>query len=60
MTIGTILLTKRDIKCLTGYCLKDEPVYVIRLRENNLIDVLSIRNQLVFKVPISLFTIIKV
>ena len=52
--IGSLAFLKRDITCLTGFCLKNEPVQIIRKRDNNLYDAVNLRNQLLFKIPQSM------
>ena len=53
IAINEIRVVTHNISCLTGYVLKGEPVQVIRIRDNNFIDVVNLRNQLIFKVPLS-------
>jgi hypothetical protein len=53
--IGMILQSKGEVKCFTGYIVKDDPVQVIRVREDNTIDVVNLRNQLIFKCPVQFF-----
>ena len=54
MKIGDILFAKNNLKCLTGSCIKDEPVQIIRIREENFCDVVNLRNELIFKIPLKM------
>ena len=51
--INDLKLVNRNISCSMGYVIKGEPVQIIRIRDKNLVDVINLRNQLIYKIPIS-------
>lgn len=51
MKIGQIVLSKSKISCLTGSCEKGDPLQVIRIRDNNTIDMVNLKNELIYKIP---------
>lgn len=57
MYIGDLGFLKRDIRCKTGSGKAGEPVQIIRIREDKLVDVVTICNSLIFKVPQSFIEI---
>lgn len=54
MKIGNIMFAKNNIKCITGQCIKNEPLQIIRIRDNNLCDVINLRNELIYKIPFNM------
>lgn len=53
IVINKIMIMNCDLRCKTGFVVKGEPVQIIRIRDNDLVDVINLRNQLIFKVPIN-------
>ena len=53
MEINTIVVAKNNIKCITGYIAKGEPAFVIRNKNEKIVDIINFRNQLIYNVPIN-------
>lgn len=53
MEINTIVVVKNNMKCITGYITKGEPAFVIRNKNEKLVDIINFRNQLIYNVPIN-------
>ena len=60
MEIGNIMFMKNDIVCLTGSCVRNEPVQIIRIREGNCCDVINLRNELIYKIPVNMVRSVQV
>lgn len=54
LKLNQIVFSKGKLSCVTGSCEKDEPLQIIRIRDDNTYDLVNLRNELLFKIPLGI------